>query len=113
MSILLRGSKDVDELKAKYDYYYAEKDRPCVRAARKIIEGYFLSGTVSEDRFLEVCDDMDDNLYDDYKDLYEDEPWFINLQHYTEELQRITGKKPSKRNRKWLHLKIQTEQDAQ
>lgn len=56
---------------------------------------------------------MDDNLYDDYKDLYEDEPWFINLQHYTEELQRITGKKPSKRNRKWLHLKIQTEQDAQ
>ena len=101
----------VEDLKKAYDYYCREHERPIVRKHRELVEGYFISGTTSEEDFLAVCDYMDGDLYDDYKDFYEEEPWYIDLQHYTEDLQRITGKKPSKRNRKWLYLKIQTKQD--
>ncbi len=65
------------------------------------------------DEFLAACDYIDAELYDDYKDMYESEPWFMDLQEYTECLQRLTGKKPERQNRKWNYLGIETMQSQE
>ncbi len=114
MGILLNAMKDfdsVEELKSYYEQACAGKEHQSVKACREIVEGYFISGETSEEDFLQICDEIDNNLYDDYKDLYEEEPWFIDLRNYTENLQRLTGKKPCRRNREWMYLKIKTEQN--
>lgn len=73
---------------------------------REIIEGYYL-GTVSEERFLKACDDLDNDLWDDYKDMYEPNCKYygIPLEHYVYALQEITGKRPKTVHR-WNHLQI-------
>ena len=111
MSFIMRGTYTVNDLKDTYDFFYVRHERPVVREYREIVEGYFIYGTTSEEEFLAACDHIDNELYDDYKDMYEADTWYMDLQHYAENLQRITGKKPSKRNKKWMYLKIQTEQD--
>ena len=111
MGILLkREFNDVNELKANYEFFHADKERPVVRQYREIVEGYFIYGTTSEDDFLAACDHIDNELYDDYKDMYEAETWYMDLQHYAENLQSLTEKKPSKTNREWRYLRIKTEQ---
>ena len=112
MGILLRREfNDVNELKTNYEFFHADKERSVVRQYREIVEGYFIYGTTSEEEFLATCDHIDNELYDDYKDMYEADTWYMDLQHYAENLQRLTGKKPGRRSRKWMYLDIKTEQD--
>ena len=95
---------DVQKLKAYYEDRYAYFERPSVTADRKAIEEYFITGTLTDDEFLEVCDDVNSELWDD---LYDTEWGYIDLHHYMVQLQRITGKKP-KYHKPWNLLKIET-----
>ncbi len=72
----------------------------------KDIQGYYL-GSVSEERFLSACDDLDGDLYDDYADMYEPNNtiYGIPLEHYVYELQKITGKHP-KTVHHWCYLRV-------
>ncbi len=102
-----------DTLRMEIEGCYAKGDRTSrdfmekIDGRRKTVEGYYLSGTVSEERFLALCSDVDNDLYDDYKDMYEPEHvlWGIPLEEYILDLQRITGKRPST-VRKWYHLRV-------
>lgn len=93
--------------------YVSYADSPFYRidrldAMRPVVEGYYLSGNVSEERFLDICDSLDSYLWDDYKDMYEEDStiWGTPLEHYIYELQRITGKRPLN-IRRWIHLKVE------
>ncbi len=74
---------------------------------RQEVEGYYLRGDVTEERFLSICDSLDNELYDDYKDMYEPGSIIrgIPLEHYIYALESITGKRPEK-TRHWTHLKV-------
>ena len=74
---------------------------------REVAAAYYLSDSVSEERFLKLCDELDNILYDDYKDMYERDSIIVGipLQHYIEKLQHITGKHPGTVH-KWLYLKV-------
>ena len=75
---------------------------------RGFAEGYYLYGTVSEERFLDFCDNLDGELYDDYKEMYESGSsyWGIPLEKYVYSLQKITEKRPEK-IRHWNHLRVE------
>ncbi len=79
---------------------------------RKIAEGYYLYDTVSEENFLALCSDIDNDLWDDYKDMYEPNHvcWAVPLEKYIYALQGITGKRPSS-VRHWNHLEVLSSSD--
>lgn len=101
--------KTAEELKAYYEewVFYGRFDNERNRRGKRIIEGYFIEGTISEKRFLEYCDCVDSELYDDYKDMYESEPYYFEIQDYAEDMQRVTGKVPTT-HRKWNFLHLRT-----
>ena len=78
------------------------------REWKKLIEGYYMDGNVSEERFLEYCEEVDAELYDDYKDMYESEPWYFEIQGYIEDMQRITSKIPASRHVEYQFLVLKT-----
>lgn len=79
---------------------------------REVAAAYYLSDSVSEERFLALCDELDNILYDDYMDMYESGSIIVGipLQHYIEKLQDITGKHPGTVH-KWLHLGVTAEKE--
>ncbi len=79
---------------------------------RKIAEGYYLYDTVSGENFLALCSDIDNDLWDDYKDMYEPNHvfWAVPLEKYIYALQGITGKRPSS-VRHWNHLEVLSSSD--
>lgn len=79
---------------------------------RKICEGYYLYNTVSEENFLALCSDIDNDLWDDYKEMYEPNHvyWAVPLEKYIYALQGITGKRPSA-VRHWNHLEVLSASD--
>ena len=107
-----------DTLRKETEGYYSKGDRTAatfmenIDARRKIVEGYYLSGSVTEERFLAVCSDIDNDLYDDYKDMYEPGHvlWGIPLEKYILDLQRITSKRPTA-VRSWCHLRVLAKSD--
>lgn len=74
---------------------------------RKVAVAYYLSDSVSEERFLKLCDELDNYLYDDYKDMYEEGSCIVGipLEKFIYELQRITGKHPETVHH-WCHLRV-------
>ena len=76
------------------------------------VNGYYLSDSVSEEKFLDVCDYVDNELYDDYKDMYSEGAviYAIPLEHYIYALQEATGKRPE-RTRRWIHLDVKAAGD--
>ena len=101
--------KTAEELKNYYEeWVFCFHDTERNRYGKKLIEGYYMDGTVSEERFLEYCEEVDAELYDDYKDMYESEPWYFEIQGYIEDMQRITGKIPRSRHVEFMFLVLKT-----
>ncbi len=108
-----------DTLRKEIEGYYfmdrnagATKFMNHIDIRRKIAEGYYLYDTVSEENFLALCSDIDNDLWDDYKDMYEPNHvcWAVPLEKYIYALQGITGKRPSA-VRHWNHLEVLSSSD--
>ena len=114
MRIGASNIKTPEELKAFYEewVFYGRYDNELNRRGKRIIEGYFIYGTISEERFLEYCDAVDSQLYDDYKDMYESEPYYFEIQDYVQDMQSVTGKIPLT-PRKWNYLHLKTGEEGQ
>jgi hypothetical protein len=107
--------EECNEIERSNIYYESGKSySPYTDSRRKFFEAYYLRDSVSEEDFLKVCSALDNDLYDDYKDMFEPGFYYIGipLEHYVYELQRITGKHPSK-VKKWIHLKVEPKQEEE
>ncbi len=92
-----------------YDYFFSRDQYYRL----KVVNGYYL-GSVSEESFLEVCDNLENDLYDDYSDMYEPGNLIVGipLQHYIQKLQEITGKHPTTVHH-WLYLGVTAAKEGQ
>ena len=99
--------KTVEELKDYYEkglFYFHDTDINAY--GKEFVEGYFVDGTVSEEEFLEYCEYVDGELYDDY--FGDSEQWYRDVQRYIEDMQRITGKIPASRHVEYQFLALKT-----